>query len=392
MSRLYVLFFVAAAAAACSGTQPPSTPAETAEIPPPSPEARYTLTAFSEEGLVRIDGSESAPDVLEPEVRFGGFASRAPEGADVAFTFLRGDSTFLARLSADSARLQRLHGAEGDPVYTVAWAPDSQHLAFGYRTAMSGDVRISTSDGPADPGCSASTSVAHWPEASRLVTGDGSNRYIVSAQHCSTEATLDIRKMHHVTYAPGRSAMAYIYRDLVYDRASGQYVPDSSLYVSDLDGSNAEELFSSDYVPRHPSWSPDGSALAFDVRMDAAPHRRRVVIRETSGPFTYLLAPTDFPEADVVRPAWSPSGQHVAFDLVRDGAVSKAARTFGRTVILATDADATWGWIDDETVAYTTAGDSLRAVSIDGQVRFTLGPEWTLLAAHRTDGGAGAAP
>lgn len=373
--------------ASCSGPRPQEEAAESPDDPAPTESAapQYSLLLFDEEGLVRVDRPHGERRVQIAGARPAGLVSPSPNGEALALTFQREDSTFLARIDLESDDLAIVHASGRDAVYTAAWGPDSSRFAFGYRSSGGGDVLISTAGGLDDPGCSASTLAAHWPASERLVTGAETERYVVSASDCATLATVDARKMHHVRYAPGRARMAYVFRDLVYDRPSRSYVPDSTLFVADLDGSNAEKLFGDEYDARHPSWSPDGSTLAFDVRLQEAPHRRRIVLRDASD-LTYLVAPADFSEADIVRPVWSPEGRQVAFDLVADGRISKAVRSFGRTKVFDVEADSTWGWIDEETLAFVTRDDSVKAVSLDGDLRFSLGPGAVLVHAERVGG------
>ncbi|MEX0821326.1 MAG: WD40 repeat domain-containing protein [Rhodothermales bacterium] len=384
-SLTYFVVFAVLTAAGCSAPQPSDPSPEPAIPQEPTPSPQFDFLAVTEDGLVLLDDLTSSPRHIADGIWQRRFVSRSPSGNEAVIAFRDGDSTRLARVHVDEGRLRRLHASTGDVEYTAAWAPDAERVLFGYRSSGSGDVAISTPDGLVDPGCSSSTVAAHWPDADRLVTGDGSNRYVVSADGCSTFASVDVRKMHHLTYPTGGRKMAYIFRDLVYDRENRSYVPDSTLFIADLDGSNAEELFDDAYKPRHLAWSPDGSTLAFDVRLQEAPNRRRIVLKELDAEFTYLIAPTDFADADVERPVWSPSGRHVAFDLVEDGSVSKAVRSFGGTDVLTTSADSTWGWVDDETLVVVTDDDSLRGFSIDGEERFTLAPETALILARGRD-------
>ena len=379
-SLLTLLALACAALWGCSGPQPVENPAEPAPAPPPEQplEPDFELLTFEADGLVRREATGSRRDVLIPGARFAGLASREPNGDAVALSLRRADSTALVLVDSDGVRL--LHG--GGDTYSTAWAPASDRLAFGFRADAGGDVLIAGENGFQDPGCSASLVAAHWPDPSHLVTGDGANRYVVDVEGCETVASLDVRKMHHIAYPYGRDRMAYVYRDLVYDRANRSYVPDSSLYTARLDGSDARELFDSAYRPRHLAWSPDGTTLAFDVRLQDPPHRRRVILADSTGGYSYVLPPAEFPDADAVRAAWSPSGRHVAFELRRGGSTQAAVRTFGRTSIIAAEVDSTWGWVDDETLAVVTTAGTIEAYSIDGELRFALDPDVVLVDAR----------
>ena len=164
---------------------------------------------------------------------------------------------------------------------------------------------------------------------------------------CATEASVDAHRMYHIRYASNGTQMAFIHRELTYDRSAGEYVPDSSLVLSDSRGENRETLFGDERRVRHLRWAPDGSELAFDVAADES-GRRQVVAYDGSRP-SFLTSP-DATTADQTHPRWSPAGSRLAFALRTDGETYAAVRVKGRTQRLGRTRGPVWGWLNERSV------------------------------------------
>jgi TolB protein len=85
------------------------------------------------------------------------------------------------------------------------------------------------------------------------------------------------------------------------------------LSVADSDGYEEKGIFSSSSVIMSPSWSPDGSHLAY-----VAFEHDQAIVYVQSMLTNQRLAVASFPDSDTA-PTWSPDGQHLAFVLSRDG-------------------------------------------------------------------------
>jgi TolB protein len=85
------------------------------------------------------------------------------------------------------------------------------------------------------------------------------------------------------------------------------------LSVADTDGYNEKVIYSSSSVIMSPSWSPDGSHLAYVAFEDD-----QAIVYVQSMLTNQRLAVASFPESDTA-PTWSPDGQHLAFVLSQDG-------------------------------------------------------------------------
>ncbi len=371
--------------AGCSSSDP-TTPATDDPSPAPSPSLSLLYTT-PDAGLVLYDARSDAARTLVTGADAEGPQTVSPTGRYLAFSYATADSSYLALLDLETRHLQRVHALAGAVTYSLAWHPNQDRLAFGhYRptengTRGPGGIRVSTPGGTTrDVGCSAAREVLHWLSEDALATRTDDKLYVVATEDCATKASLDARRMHLIHYAPDGRQMAYIHRELRYDREAGDYVPDSSLALSDPQGKNAETLFGDERHVRHLRWSPDGSELAFDVAVQESGHRQLVVYDGTRP--TFLISPEEA-TADQVHPRWSPSGRRVAFTLrTREGSYG-AVRVKGQTRRLGFVDGAVWGWLDDRSVV-VPGPDSVRVQTLNGTTRFTHPAPATLLHVWRS--------
>ena len=121
-------------------------------------------------------------------------------------------------------------------------------------------------------------------------------------------------------------ATAHRIADLIYERLTGDkgvfstkitYVVKRSgryeLQVADADGFNAQSVLASQEPIMSPSWSPDGSRLAY-VSFDQK--KPVVMVQNLAQGTTRMVA--NF-RGNNSAPAWSPDGRHLAVALTKDG-------------------------------------------------------------------------
>jgi len=237
---------------------------------------------------------------------------------------------------------------------------------------------VASSDGSTrNVGCSAAREVLDWLPDGPLATRNDDRLYVVSPSDCATQASADARRMRLATYAPTGTHLAYIHRELTYDRDARDYTPDSSLYLSDARLETSTELFGHERRVRHVRWAPDGSELAFDVQVDAS-GQRQVASYDLANERTVYLTPPEQTSTDQLHPRWSPSGSYVAFTARTDRRSVAAVRVEGQTRRFGPVAEAVWGWFDDRTLV-VPGPDSLRLQSLDGGTRYTHPAPTTLL-------------
>ena len=364
----------------CSSSEPTTPkPQDTEPAPGPTLSMLYTTP---EGGLVLHDARRDTSRTLATGVEAKEARAVSPSGQYLAFSYATADSSRLALLDLTDQTLQRVHAVSGTATYSLDWHPDQDRLAFGYYrpiengTRGPGSIRVATPDGTTrSVGCSAAREVLHWLSDDALATRTDDKLYVVAAEGCATQASLDARRMHLIHYAPNGGQMAYIHRELRYDRDAGDYVPDSSLVLSGPRGENTETLFGNKRHVRHLQWSPDGSELAFDVAVQESGHRQ-VVVYDGSRP-TFLIPP-DQTTADQIHPRWSPSGSRLAFALRTAEGAYAAVRVKGQTRRLGRTNGPIWGWLDERSVV-VPGPDSIRVKTLNGTTRFAHPAPDTLL-------------
>ena len=91
------------------------------------------------------------------------------------------------------------------------------------------------------------------------------------------------------------------------------------LFTVDADGGNRTRLTQDEVYDVRPSWSPDGSKIAFaSVARVAAFEPRHIFVMSADGTGRRnLTGNTDLAEANSSNPTWSPDGSKIAFDSQR---------------------------------------------------------------------------
>ena len=322
------------------------------------------------------DAQTDSSETLLSNARFTGVRLASPDGEHLAFTYTAGDSTYLARMDLDARAMETVDARAADVTYSLAWHPEDAKLAYGYYGPVPegergdrgpGGIRVARADGSTrSVQCQSAREVIHWISDGSIATRDDENLYVVNSGDCTTEASVDARRMHQATYSRDGTRLAYIHRELSYNQEAGEYQPDSSLHVSDAHGQSEQKLFGDDRSVRHLQWSPDRSELAFDA-LDTDTGTRQVLIYNGDRDQTsFLVPPTDAASADQIQPRWSPSGDFVGFTL-RDGSdLTAAVRIEGQTRRLGSVDAPVWGWINDRALV-TRTSDTVRVQSVDNE-------------------------
>lgn len=366
------VFLLVVAGSGCSSSQP-TQPDPEESLEPSGPSLSFLYTEANH-GLTLYDARRSTSRRLVPGATAGPVRDVSNSDRYLAFTYRTPDSSHLALFDLESSELRRIDQRAGRVAYSVAWHPSENRLAFGhYRPTEDGGrgqggIHVARANGSVrSVGCSAAVEVLDWLPGGTLAARADENLYLVSAADCETQASQDARRMHTISYAPDGGRMAFIHRELTYDREAGDYVPDSSLVLANSSGANGKTLFGNERAVRHLRWAPDASELAFDVQVEESGHRQIVIY---NGQRTVFLVSPNKTRTDQVRPRWSPSGSRVAFTIRPNGRPRAAVRVKGQTRRLGPVDGAVWGWLDDRTLVIP-GPDSLRIQSLSGTTRYT---------------------
>ena len=105
----------------------------------------------------------------------------------------------------------------------------------------------------------------------------------------------------HPTWSPDGTQIAYQW----YDDTLGRF----QIYVMNADGSNPRRISSGTQNAYAPAWSPDGTRIAYQEYVPAVSHDQIVVVTPTGGSKVRISDGT----AENSAPAWSPDSAQIAF-------------------------------------------------------------------------------
>jgi dipeptidyl aminopeptidase/acylaminoacyl peptidase len=230
----------------------------------PDGSAIYYRRAWFDRDADEIRGSIRRVDRDGVERAFTGgtndrLARVAPDGKSVAFVADRDGKTRLFLLRLDGGEAQPL-GADYPKITAVGWSPDGKHVAF-----------VATS--------------AHDAATARVF-------------HDAKSGARHIRMLPYKSDSDG-----------LFDGAR------KHLFVTSADGGDARQVTHGDFDVAQPTWSPDGTRIAFSARIDV-PDSESVtalsdihVVDVASGALTKLTRST----GPMTVPAFSRDGKEIAF-------------------------------------------------------------------------------
>jgi Tol biopolymer transport system component len=242
---------------------------------------------------------------------------------------LSGDLTSLYTVYPDGSHLRRLtvpptrQGLGGDS--GPAWAPHGRRLVFERNLPYWGNDRMRLLSVPARGGPPTVLTAGPF-DAMPAVSPDG-RRIAFTRVVGSTAAlfTVDRLGRHLAPLLSGGIDLSVAWspngRTIAFSRLSSADRPiaDGTLYLADVDGSNARRLGD---VPVHgvsPAWSPDGQRLAFvsfadgndpPCPIDACPPSGELYVIGADGTGLRRLTRS---RADDQHPTWSPDGRRIGF-------------------------------------------------------------------------------
>ena len=249
-----------------------------------------------------------------------------------------------------------------------------------------GDIHVLDGFETSRVGCSASRAVLAWAPNGQLLVRNTNNLYVVTRDGCDTAATVDARRMHGLTVSPDAVHLAFVHRELEYNRDTRAYEPDSTFRLTDLDGSNPKTIVSFRYRPKRLAWRPDGTELAFDVSATPEAGRAISIFNVSSGTTAFLHPPAT--DRDEFGPIWAPDGTKIAYLRGGEGRdFSVWVRSFESTFpegLPDSDGATIIGWVDDSAVAYQRPNGDVAAYDLTSRETTELGAADGVLRVIRT--------
>lgn len=236
----------------------------------------------------------------------------SPDGSKIAFDSNRDGDRDIYVMDADGSNVQNITDESSRDDWRPAWSPDGNRIAF-----------VSSRNG----------------DAIHVVNADGSGMEQITERGNNT----------YPAWSPDGSRIAF---------QSSRGRRSSDIYLMDPDGSNVVNLTCNRntegptcYSEQHPSWSPDGSKIAFDTNRDG--NIRSSYIMDADGLNVTKLTG----HRGLTHPVFSPNGRRVAFQYTRIGRFER------NDDIVVTNADGS----DIVQLTDTTSVEAVPAWSPDGR-------------------------
>jgi TolB protein len=246
--------------------------------------------AWSKSGDIWVIGADGTGErQLTSLPRYARHPAWSPDGRQIVFDFdvsLGGDGVEI--VNADGTALRVLSASGTSP----EWAPDGTKIAF----IRANDVYVINPDGSGErkvtPTTTPTVGPLSWsPDSTRIAVSRGGDVYSVKADGSGeTRLTTNAAVEGQPTWSPNGTKLAY-----VTDVASSA----SGIYVVNADGSASARLTSSSDVS--PAWSPDSGRIAFNRGVD------ELWVMNADGSGQRRLAPS----VTAATPRWSPDGSSI---------------------------------------------------------------------------------
>jgi TolB protein len=195
------------------------------------------------------------------------FPSVSPDGRVVAFTTYAAGYPAIQMLSLDTGRKLTFYNQRASMNAFVAFAPDSKSVVFS-STAAGGDAQL---------------------YAANI---DGGNlRRITHSGAIEVEPKINPQNPTQLVDVSGRSGLPQI-------------------YMMNMEGADVKRVSAGTGEATNPSWSPDGSHLAFAWTKGFEPGNYNIFVMDSATQQTVQLTASDGRNEN---PTWAPDGAHLAY-------------------------------------------------------------------------------
>ena len=338
-----VLVFLSACSQPAAGTPVAEAPTQTPTValptdtpeptPTPSPTPQPTPMGGGGEWIaftsmrdgnpeiykMRLDGSEATRLTDNPAV--DAYADWSPDGTKILFSSDRDGKGELYVMNADGSDSQRLTQSQetGGSIYGV-WSPDGKRIAFSASQPGGYSVAVIDADGSnltlLTPPQSYGTLPTWSPDGSEIAfvspQSGAYDLYVMNADGSDPQALQifkgtdwDAMPAKHQTigclprWSPDGSRLLVCFHNELLVMTG--YLKSDELFVVNADGSGLTQLTDDDTDEYAPTWSPDGSTIAF------------AAVKESIGQICFMKA--DGSDVHCLEtgtsddfPAWQPVG------------------------------------------------------------------------------------
>ena len=271
----------------------------------------FTSDRSGNQQIFMMDSNGSRQTRITNDLKNDHSAAWSPDGQQVVFISNRDGNDEIYIMNANGTNQKRITHTFDDEA-APDWSMDGRRLVYTRRcntmdncTGYQNLYVIDTDGNNARQltNIHYNTFMPDWSFDGTFVSfvlGDkqGSSIYIIDAAGGEIRPLVDSPKINVTmpSWSPDGSRLAYIQWD------TATYISD--LYVADADGRNPQRLTREEAVLSEPAWSPDGNWLAFSKRSKDQPGEHIWVIPATKGTgFNKALQLTSGNYTDT-KPAW----------------------------------------------------------------------------------------